>query len=157
MNIKSSTTPILTTLRQAGWIPGRSAKELVDQWEREFFSAGEFSLHATARAVLLEFGGLSFEQDGPGETVARRSFCFDPTVAAGESDRFAEFERALGTHLCPIGEAEASEAFLLIAEDGRVLSAMDDAFLIGWSIEEAISALVLGRLGEFIRTEQAPA
>lgn len=139
---------VKASLLKAGWRPERRADELVFEWETVFFRDGGFELFPSARRVLLELGGLTFEQDGPGETVARRSFNFDPTGADGESDRFADFEEALGVRLCPVGEADDGESFLAIAEDGRVLCVMDDGWIIGEGIEEALASLILGKIGE---------
>lgn len=140
------------SLLKAGWTPGRRAELLVSKWEIQFFQKGEFVLSPVAREVLLELGGLRFQQDGPGEEVALGSFYFDPTVAEGESDRFANFESTIGARLCPVGEAHDRYTYMAVAEDGRVMCLMDDGWIIGKNIEEALSSLILGRIGEPVYT-----
>lgn len=140
-------------LRSGGWAPSRSARSLVSRWKQDFFENGEFYLSPLAEGILLELGGLSFDQSGPGETVARSSFFFDPTVAEGESDRFADFEKVIGARLCPVGEADDGYSYLAVAEDGRMLCLMDDGWIIGKSIEEGLVALVVGRKGQEIFTD----
>lgn len=142
-------------LSQHGWHAGRDARELVSQWEQAFFAAEPFELSAPARRVLLSLGGLEFEQDDPGETVARTGFRFDPTLASGEADRFSDFEGLLDTRLCPVGEANGGYSYLAVAEDGRVLCIWDDAWIIGETIEEALESLVLGRRGLEIHAPEA--
>jgi hypothetical protein len=126
MRIELLSPHIRLILNKAGWNPGRRAADLVSRWKHEFFDKEEFVLFPSAEECLLELGGLHFEQRGAGENVALGDFFFDPTVAVGESDRFADFEKIIGTRLCPIGEAENGYSYLAIAEDGLMLSLMDD-------------------------------
>lgn len=138
----------ITALSKAGWSPGVDRSGFAKQCEETFFATEAFHLNDHAREILAELGGLRFKQSGHGRTVARRSFWFDPRGAQGESDRFSEFEDCLGVKLCPIGEADDGESFLAAADDGRVLCLMDDGWILGNSIEEALNALVLGEAGE---------
>ena len=137
-------------LAAAGWFPGRQQKEMLEDWIISFFNLQEFSLTEAARDALLELGGLRVEQSGAGESVARGSFWFEPTGAWGEYDRFLEFEKFLSSNICPIGEADNGASFLAITEDGRVLCLMDDAWIIGSNLENALNSLAYGRLGKAI-------
>ena len=125
----------------------------MSKWKQDFFEREDFYLFPLAEEILLEIGGLSFDQSGPGETVARSSFFFDPTVAEGESDRFTDFEKVIGARLCPVGEANDGYSYLAIAEDGRMLCLMDDGWIIGKTIEEGLLALVVGRKGQPVFTD----
>lgn len=135
-------------LAKAGWSLDRDRSDLLGAWEIGFFKSEPFNLHDFAREALIQLAGLSISQSGKGRTCARRSFWFDPTGAAGEYDRFREFELHLNARLCPIGEADDGDAFLAVADDGRVLCLMDDAWVIGASMEEALNSLVLGEIGQ---------
>lgn len=143
----------ITCLRSAGWSPQRDVSHLVVRWESDFFSPNPFCITEAARAALTELGGLWLEQSGPGRSVARRSFGFDPTAADGEQDRFIEFENALDIKLCPIGEADNRETYLAMGDSGQVLCLMDDAWILGDCIETALNSLILGELGESIHLD----
>ena len=150
MKVERLDEPTLGFLMNGGWAPGRTVPDLVSEWEKSFFPAQGFMLTSPAREALLTLGGLAFHQAGVGERVARRSFRFDPTVAVGELDRFREFEVALGVTLSPVGNAEDGDMYLAVAEDGRVVCLMDDAWVIGDCIEGALSSLVSGRGGQVV-------
>lgn len=132
-------------LRKAGWHEGRDVGDLLDRWSAELGGSGGFFMFDHARTVLREFGGLHVQQSGPGQECARGGFDLDPTLAAGESDRFERFVGSARSPLFPLGEAVDGNAFLAIAEDGRVFLLMDELVMIGRSIEEAMTSLVEGR------------
>ena len=77
------------TLRAAGWRPGRQVPDLVASWKNLMLSDG-FEMFESADEVLLEFGGLRIDQKGAGVTCAREPFNFDPTLAAGETERLGK-------------------------------------------------------------------
>src|SRR5689334_7761788 len=91
------------TLRQAGWYSGRNVQEQVASWKTNDMLA-EFDMFHSAERVLLEFGGLIVNQQGPGETCAREPFEIDPTLAGYEGDRFNELSTEVNTKLYPLGE-----------------------------------------------------
>jgi hypothetical protein len=66
-------------------------------------------------------------------------------LAAGEGERFGQVEGELGVSLFPLGEAGNGHVFLAIGEDGRVYALMDEAWILGETMEEALDALVSGR------------
>ena len=73
-------------LRAAGWAPGRTAVDQIEPWDEALTEFG--AMPSAARAILVEFGGLSVGERGPGIDHARGTIDFDPTMAVGESDRF---------------------------------------------------------------------
>jgi hypothetical protein len=140
----------INVLRTAGWDP-ESERSDVAEWIRVLES--EFSPFPRALEVLTRFGGVDVKLSGPGEAWARQSFRFDPTRAEGEGDRFSDFSSMLGVRLYPLGEV-GNEAFLAIAEDGRVYALMLDLWLVGASIENAIETMVRGRASPVVISEE---
>lgn len=140
-------------LELGGWTPNRAAHDYVAHLERSFFSRQQFRLNDAARSTLLALGGLSFEQKGPGQTVARESFHFDPTACWAEHDRIGEFARALGTELCPVGEAHSEYSFMTISPSGQMVCLMEIGWVMGESVEQGLNALVLGIQGREIDVE----
>ncbi|HET8670259.1 MAG TPA: SUKH-3 domain-containing protein [Candidatus Saccharimonadales bacterium] len=131
-------------LRKAGWYPGRQVPELVSMWKNHPFIA-DIEMFETAERFLLEFGGITVTQSGPGVTSARSPFEIDPTLAAYQSDLFKEFGRMVDTRLYPLGEAAHGYYFLAIGENGRVYYVMQDIVLAGYTEDEALENLLIGR------------
>ncbi|WP_439675168.1 SUKH-3 domain-containing protein [Embleya sp. MST-111070] len=104
-----------SVLRQAGWVPGRRVD--LDPWKA---SIPNFAWHVAAEDFLREFGGIRVEHGGPGVTRAREPFEFDPELAVGEEDRFAELSESYGRKFFPLGEIGLGEFFLAIDEEGIV-------------------------------------
>ena len=99
----------------------------------------------TAERFLLEFGGITVTQSGPGVTLARSPFKSDPTVAYYESDLFKKFGRMVDTRLYPLGEAEDGWYYLVIGANGRVYYVMQDIVLAGYTEDEALENPLIGR------------
>ena len=135
-------------LLSCGWTPRRRATDLLGRWERTLFAGGDYELSYVAREILLAFGGLSFPQSGPGVSVARASFVIDPTLAAGEADRFEELGATIGQPVCPIGECDGGYYFLAVAPSEDTYCIMDDAWKIGSNFATALNALVSGIRGD---------
>jgi len=131
-------------MTRAGWSPGRSVEDIVDQIEMTLRESDSWEIFPAARSVLLEFGGIKVDQHGAGETIAREPFHIDPLLAIGERDRFDPFESVIGKRLYPIGEAATGHYFLAIAEDGETFLLMHNLVPIGKSFVEAIENLVRG-------------
>lgn len=131
-------------LRNAGWYPGRHVPELVASWEATLMASDKFEMFPGARRALLEFGGLEINQRAPGVTCAREPFNFQPTLAAGESDRFQDSAKLLGTRLYPLGEAAGGHYFWTIGENERAYLLMDDVKLLGQNFNEALENLIVG-------------
>ena len=131
-------------LKRAGWYPGRQVPELVSMWKNHPFIA-DLEMFETAERFLLEFGGITVTQSGPGETLARSPFKIDPTVAYYESDLFKKFGRMVDTRLYPLGEAAHRWYYLAIGENGRVYYVMEDIVLAGHTEDEALENLLIGR------------
>lgn len=131
-------------LRRAGWYPGRQVPDLVASWKASLMLSDGFEMFQSAEKALLEFGGLSFDQSGPGETCAREPFTIDPTLAAYENDRFNEFSSLFNTRFYPLGEAFAGYYFLAIDEHDQVYLLMQDIKLLGKHMDEALESLLIG-------------
>jgi hypothetical protein len=141
---------VADVLSAAGWNPERDRSADVHAWTSVLES--EFPPFPQALRALSRFGGIHVPARGPGEVWTRQSFHLDPTLAAGEGDRFSDFAAMLGIRLVPLGEV-GSDAFLAIGEDGRVYALMLDLWLVGQSMEEAIEVLTNGRAGTLLIEE----
>ena len=144
------------SLRRAGWYPGRQVPDLVASWKEALLGSDGLEMFPSAEIALLEFGGLKFDEQGPGVTCSREPFELDPTLAIYESDRFDDFVAVLDTKLFPLGEAEGGLCFVVIGENGRVYLLMQDVMLVGLNVEDGLESLLVGRLGETIRLQQNP-
>jgi len=144
MHAESRLTPSTeAVLRLGGWRSTGASDEEVDAWVK---SAGAgFPVFDEARRALRHFGGVRVDQSGPGAEVARETFELKPSLALGEHDRFGEFASRLESPLFPLGEAGNGHVFLAIAPDGRVYALMEEIWLLGQTIEDAIECLVQGR------------
>ncbi len=115
------------SLRAAGWRPGRHVPDLVRQWRVQLESGSRFILHPAAERVLLEFGGLHIGAAGPGVDRSPSELNLDPTVAAGEDDRFLDYFPELhGRAVFPLGEVDGGNGFLGIDTTGRTYLLMDE-------------------------------
>ncbi|MCQ1579826.1 SUKH-3 domain-containing protein [Streptomyces parvus] len=129
------------TLRAAGWQLGRRVP--IQQWREMLEATALGRMHEAAERFLTEFGGLDVQIVGPGITCARTPFNFDPELAVGEEDRFADWSSTVGRNIFPIGELDEGRFFLGIDETSEV-------YLIGtWvatfgPVREALEKLVLG-------------
>ena len=132
------------TLRKAGWYPGRQVPDLVASWKANPMLS-EFHMFNSAESVLLEFGGLRIDEQGPGETCAREPFEINPTLAAYEGDWFAHLSRRINTSLYPLGEAAAGYYYWAIGENARVYLLMDELLVLGTDMDNALENLILGR------------
>lgn len=73
-----------------------------------------------AERFLSEFVDLVFDISGPGISVARAPFHFDPRLLEGEDDRFNAWGAVMGETLSPLGELENGRFFLGITESGEI-------------------------------------
>lgn len=132
-------------LRKSGWFEGRDVSLDVEAWHRILGVNDGFVLTESAARALREFGGLRVDAAGAGVDRARASFELTPTLAWGESDRFATSEAILGESLYPLGEMEHGHAFLAITRSGRVFAIGERTYSIGSSIHRALESLVRGK------------
>lgn len=122
-------------LRLAGWVPDRRVD--LDQWKA---SLSEFTWHAAAEEFLQEFGGIRVDISGPGITCAREPFEFDPELAIGEGEKFAELSELFGHKFFPLGEVGQGEFFLAIDEEGAIY------LLGGWALKHGVGDAALEHL-----------
>ena len=135
-------------LRQAGWYPGRQVPDLVNSWRASLLASDGIEIFPSAERALLEFGGLEFHEQGPGESRSREPFTLDPTLCLYESDRFSELSPQVNTRLYPLGEAEGGLCFLAVGENGRIYFVMQDIELLAEDIDQALEKLIRGLLFE---------
>ena len=132
-------------LRAAGWYPGRRVPARVAEWRAALEAGGRFILHPAAERVLLEYGGLAIDVDGPGRDVARSPLRLDPTLADGEEDRLLDrFPRLHGRSFFPLGEVAGGHAFLAVDRTGVIVELMDTIYAEWPSFAAALPALLLG-------------
>ncbi|WAS94882.1 SUKH-3 domain-containing protein [Nannocystis punicea] len=137
-------------LRAAGWREGRDVGEKISTWESLLKESDNFELFTAARRALREFGDLSVRRTGPGRDRARSSFHLDPSLAAGEGDRFEGYEQTLGERLFPLGEVDDGHAYLVISESGKTYLLMDFLIDLAPTFGEAMEALIEGKRGEML-------
>lgn len=107
-------------------------------------------MHEAAERFLSEFGGLKVDVHGPGISVAREPFEFDPMLADGEDDRFSEWGEEIGKTLSPIGVLDHGRFCLGIAESGEVYLVADWLASFG-GVSEALGRLILGIKADIIQ------
>lgn len=128
-------------LRAAGWEPGRKVDTA--EWRGLLEASGEVRMHAAAEEFLGEFGGLKVQISGPGISVAREPFEFDPGDLCGEEGRFAGWGARLGKSLFPIGELDGGRFFLGISEAAEILLVETWVASFGFG-DAALENLILG-------------
>ncbi|MFE2350586.1 SUKH-3 domain-containing protein [Kitasatospora cineracea] len=134
-------------LRTAGWQPGRQVD--AEQWRRSLERSG-FHSNGAAERFLSEFGGLNVNVSGPGISVARTPFEFDPMVADGEDDRFSDWGDEIGETIFPLGELDHGRFFLGMSESGRVYLVSDWLASFGTG-DEALERLIRGIAADVIQ------
>ncbi|MEU4218227.1 SUKH-3 domain-containing protein [Actinoplanes sp. NPDC026623] len=130
-------------LRQAGWRPDRRVD--LAQWK---MMLSDFTWHGAAEEFLGEFGGIQVDISGPGITCAREPFRFDPELAVGEEDRFAELSERFDRNFFPLGEVGQGEFFLAIDEAGVIY------LLAAWALKLGIGDVALEHLIRGISAER---
>ena len=131
-------------LKKSGWFEGRSVPDLVASWSVELESEGGFQSSPVARDILTEFGGLHIKSEGPGEACARSDLNIDPSLVAGEEDRFRSFDCFNGKRVFPIGEAIVGHVFAAIDESGTVYLVIEEVRHVADSFEAALEHLLRG-------------
>ncbi|MGW0626522.1 SUKH-3 domain-containing protein [Streptomyces sp. NPDC002758] len=142
--------PVDTTLRTAGWQPGRWDIKQAEFWAdtlREHTSpAGHrHAVFPAAVEAWAEFGGLHITPTGPGRQIAPATLHLDPLHGLHLARTLGDLGRALDTEVCPLGEETDTRALLAIDTEGRVytLDHTGDWYL-GPDIDHALAALIAG-------------
>lgn len=128
-------------LRRAGWYPGR--KTDVEAW-RPHLEASGFVFPDVVVRFLEEFNGLSFPYRGSGITRAKEAVEFDPFLAVGEENRFAQVGAGIGRVLAPIGELD-NRWFLGMDDTGGIhfVGAVAELFGVGDAGLESLLAGIM--------------
>lgn len=135
--------PVNSLLQAVGWRAGRNVAEAVARWESALDEDG-FALHAVAKNILLEFGGLHVGRSARGVDRARTDIHFDPTLAIGQRDHFESFDELRGHSGYPLGEVEDGHGFLVVADSGRTFLVMDEIYDRWATFDVALRSLLLG-------------
>ncbi len=135
-------------LEQAGWFPGRDETAAVDQWLTRFAEelAG-LECFPTARAALVEFGGLRLPQFGRnGQPGAGYGSGIQPTRTGGVLAEGSEiFAEEYDNPVFPLGNNADGPSELVIDAQGRVFQLhWADDFFIGPDIDSALITLIRG-------------
>jgi len=139
-----------TTLRAAGWTPGRKDVQRARHWGLTLSAwaspAGhQHTFSPKASNALAEFGGLVVDQSGPGVDVARTPFTLDPELALPTWLTLRGLGGAIGSGLFPLGIEDDGVSTLAIDTTGRVFALDHTAeWMLGRTIDEALTTLVLG-------------
>ncbi|SHN03081.1 SUKH-3 domain-containing protein [Cryptosporangium aurantiacum] len=146
-------------LRAAGWAPGRKDDQRARHWGLTLSAwaspAGhQHTFSRAATAALSEFGGLVVDQSGPGVDVARTPFVLDPERALPTWLTLRGLGAVLGVGLFPLGIEDDGASALAIDTTGRVFALDHTAeWLLGVTIDEALTTLVLGRRPARVRVD----
>jgi hypothetical protein len=132
-----------TALRRAGWEPGRRATGGLNRCIGRLDSPNGFRIFPAAQTALEEFGGMAFDQRGPGISHGLHPFNLDPLVALGEEELFREFSATLGLPLYPLGD-DGMGNFLAMDERGRVHVLTHELLVVGERMEDALERLTRG-------------
>ncbi|GAA0263683.1 SUKH-3 domain-containing protein [Cryptosporangium japonicum] len=148
-----------TVLRASGWAPDRKDVQRARHWGLTLSAwaspAGhQHTFSPKASVALAEFGGLTVHQDGPGVDVARTTFTLDPELALHTWLTLRGLGAALDVGLFPLGVEDDGVSILAIDTTGRVFALDHTAeWLLGRTIEEALTTLVLGRKPRRVRAD----
>ncbi|MGW4497969.1 SUKH-3 domain-containing protein [Micromonospora sp. NPDC004336] len=150
---------VAETLQVAGWVPGRRDDERARRWALRLaaLATSDGRQHTVVRAAVeayAEFGGLLVRPQGDGEEIAPSTFHLDPFLVSHSVATLAALAAAIGAPLTPLGEEGDGTGILAVDEPGRVfvLDHSGDWYL-GERLDEAITALVLGRQPRRIRQD----
>ncbi|GHH63010.1 SUKH-3 domain-containing protein [Lentzea cavernae] len=131
-------------LTRAGWFPGRKVD--TESWRGRLEEEGFVFPQAVLR-FLEEFDGLYIEHDGPAADVGRYPVEFNPVLAVGEADRFAEWGADVGRTIAPLGEFERGQFFLGMDETGEIYHVSN--WVARYGVGDAgLERLLLGHSGE---------
>ncbi|WP_432835365.1 HD domain-containing protein [Dactylosporangium sp. CA-092794] len=119
-----------------GWAPGRDIGERIDRWAP--------GLDPQRRAILAEFGGLTYPVYGYGRDWPVMAFHLLPNGPASDPSRIAAAETRLGAPLLPIGSVPQWGAEIVLHPKLGIGTAGDIERYLGADIDEALTSLVRG-------------
>jgi hypothetical protein len=102
-----------------------------------------FAWHEAAERFLEQFGGISVDVHGAGQSVAREPFEIDPELAIGEEGRFEELSQKFHRQFFPVGEIGHGEFFLAVDEDAILYLVGAWAFRLG-ALPEGLANMIRG-------------
>jgi hypothetical protein len=145
-------------LKHAGWHPGRWQIRQAEAWADAVAlydspHGHHHSIFPAAVEAWAEFGGIAVDLAGAGTRLARTPFVIDPLRGLHQPRTLADFGRALGSPVAPLGEENGGQALLAIDADGRVYS-LDHTgeWYLGQTIYQALTTLVMGTVPERLHT-----
>ncbi|MCX5396889.1 SUKH-3 domain-containing protein [Streptomyces sp. NBC_00102] len=127
-----------SVLRRSGWFPGRTVG--IEGYKEELSG---FTWHEAAEKFLGEFGGISVDVHGAGQSVAREPFEIDPELAIGEEGRFEELSQKFQRKFFPVGEIGRGEFFIAIDEEAVLYLVGVWAFRLG-VCTEGLTSMIRG-------------
>ncbi len=137
-------------LRSVGWQPQTRDEARAHRWA--LMLAGyatpdgrSHTIVAPAVEVFARYGGVEMPAAEEGRQVAPAGFRLDPGRVQATVATLAALGSALHTKLTPIGDEGGGTGLLAIDGDGRVFVVDHTGeWLVGDTIEDALTALVLG-------------
>lgn len=135
-------------LLAAGWQPDQDWRQTVEQWDIALQMSDGWEMFPAAAQALLKFGPLCVEQYAAGITRARETFELCPLLAMYDRERFEAYEEEAHTKLYPLGEYTGRRGQLAIGANGRVFGIIDDLYLVGEDIDDALNNLVEGHASQ---------
>ncbi len=139
-----------TTLRNAGWQPGRWDIRQAETWAdalRDHTSpAGHrHAVFPAAVEAWAEFGGLHITTRSPGRQLAPATLHLDPLHGLHMARTLGDLGRALSTEVAPLGHEPDTHTLLAIDTEGRTY-AIDHTgdWYLGTTVDQALTALLTG-------------
>ena len=127
---------VLAILKRGGW-PDRQTTTL-------YSIPYGFVLFPAADAVLSDFGGYRFGENGAGVTCAKCDVNIDPLLAEHIAEEVAGHSARLGIKLFPVGVARNGDFFILVDERSGVYLLFDDIIKVAETFDEALTKFLLG-------------
>ncbi|MVU82313.1 hypothetical protein GPX89_34390 [Nocardia sp. ET3-3] len=129
-------------LTAAGWTSRRRID--ITEWTDRLEAEG-FHVSRPAATILKRFGNLAIRPpEIPSALWSEDPLFFDPIdVAHGMYDRYADFELALGRRMTPIAVNATGTTFLLVLDNGNVVSDSTSALhLLGPTFPQALDLII---------------
>lgn len=154
---------VAAALISAGWRPDQRDEDKAREWGLRLAAHASRTgrRHTVSPAALdayARYGGLTRPapagEDAAGEDLTLNAFVIDPLRVLHTVDSLAALAARIGVPLSPLGEEADGVSLLAIDEQGRVF-ALDHSgeWLLGESVEEALTTLVLGRRPSRVRED----
>ncbi|MFJ4657989.1 SUKH-3 domain-containing protein [Nocardia sp. NPDC088792] len=129
-------------ITDSGWLPSRRID--ITTWVERLEAEG-YNVSPSAVAILQNFGDLALHPPAIPEALWPASpLFFDPIdVGHGMYERYIDLESAIGHRMTPLAADSAGTTFVLILDDGRVVSdSVQGLYLLADTFPDALDLLL---------------